>query len=1333
MAARFLLRADFWKSGGPIIGPRGGKWADAAHTIPWKESGAEDKSFWNRRADQHDREVQAIKKRLKERHGGVFEEYLGMGAKQGNKLLIERAKHAVAMGAAKAGRVPTQKEINDAVTEVTKKWSAQSKSEVLQKSGGPFIGPRGGKWADPEHKIPWKGPGAGTAHGGFHPYQWSSLGEKFQKVGEASDNPHIKARSHALAEMAHYYASGGKDPAEAAKLYNYRLAKQGHPPDDVDAEAIYGQLTGRMGDLYETAQGSAPAASAPPATAVPEKKAGPPQFPGEQLSAGDHIIVGKHKFQVVEAPVFDANKSHVIGQNYFKLKVKKPTGSKVFEAQVRDAQGSPFWNVTDKGKQVVGGYSGGDEGHQKVSAETKAPKHEAVKQEAIGKANEHDIDAVPTGLASAWHKRWSFGTQPEPVSGSLNKMIANYLVRQHEKGMSAEDHMAAASFHQKYGAEVMSGAKLPSLPHKTARSHRQQLHGALADFHEKMATNSDFMDKVYAIAGKKPKVKKSFSGIDGISEYLDNSCFEEIDMAKNSLEKAFPPPGAGAPPTQGIGPGQAPVPPGGTGGAYTRRWKGPAGKWLYESDHPDHKAAIDASNIAETHPGTAGDLVAAHQNATQAHIKAAGSLKEDPNLSAEHFQVGADHAKAAAIVTTNHFAPGQQSGQPQPGMAPPQPGQPPLAKGPVPPGQPLAPGQQLPPPGQVPPKPGLPPPAAGQPVPPQPGQMAPPQPKPAPAMPPAQPQAAIGAPQVPQPDPGMKTVPTNPGGGQAPYGPPKPGQPVPEKKENPFQKKGKENPFQKKGKVEKSLEAIEQLDEYLEKAGGVYGGDYSRRWRGANGKWRYEYPDSVKDKWAVAHRSAIDASQAAEAAKPGNASVLAHKMAERDHWAAAEQFSHHPDMSGAHMAVSDQHRKAWQGMQKQTSMAAAKGKGSPAAKQVAEFLKKDKVIGKTEDGKPIHSAMSREHYSAASVGWRANDEMRKQRPDYHKYDHRDAAAAHKKEAEQARKLSERLHDEIASQYGGNVFTKDDYTGLYRDEAPEKLRQKLEAIEEYAKTAYDASRNHAVASGNMFAPEEGETYGGVPYQPEERKKSMSGIDALDEYLAKAQSMPEGGPKEKLGVGEEQGGDIDGVGETSGEDDSDSKQPGAPSVPEDVLSEDDDKVADQLKPGKKPIETAKSMATPQNQRDLVRKEVAQAVSELRKSQDVEFGRGIASEHGAPAPRPEGIIWNQGADALVSYGNQADLAASELAKSEGFYHGESPQVAPTSLFLSQRVRCAACHNLMAKSLAVCPSCGEGAQRTLQDVVNTSEREQSAQGSRAGMLRPARTQGDVYFPGGK
>jgi hypothetical protein len=1447
--------------------------------------------------------------------------------------------------------------------------------ENFWKSGGPFIGPRGGKWADAEHKVPWKPEGEKAGMHGLSASQWATAGEHFQNLADKNTG-HMASHMNGLAAIAHHYAQGGGDGGASA-IYAAKVSESGNPEMANRAHQAVEYIGERAKKLHEAAQGAsipesapAPEPPKPQIAQVAEAQPGAPKgWVGDPIKTGDHLIVGTHKFVAVTAPQIDEHMTGAMGSKipYFNVKLKRPAGHKIFEATVSVWNGQPRWRITDKGKPIVGDYSGGGDGHKVVAADVKAPKVESTPTPPIGKAGKVDIPAVPTGMASSWHQRWASGyTTPEPASATFQKTAANYLLKQHEQGMTADDHMEAAKFHSDYGAEVMAGTKLPSLPHKGVRKERMLLHDQLADWHNKMATSPGFIEKLYAVSGRKPKVKKSLneetdmekalSGIDDLGEYLEKAggpfigprggkwadaghkipwkeqkdydtstgegqkrlmyesrgiditqkpkvpayykegerghdpildaqgnptgkirmvptgrvidvatgkevqeaprakgganalvdqgdklieeikgyqsakpealspkdyddfdtavgklrdmhqqlkvvaekfmdqrkarpwspqettefegirkqlhhvetalgmqgnsgmlmptgyqsakaegekSMDAIDQLDDYLEKAFPPPAA--PATPGIGPGQAPVPPGGIGGAYTRRWKGPAGKWLYESDHPDHKQAIDASNTAETHPGTAGDLIGAHQNATQAHMKAAQSLKDDPTLSAEHYQVGADHAKAAAIVTTSYMAnkaqgafgaqpgqppapgqpmppPGQPpvAGQPPaPGQPPVPPGQPPLAKGPVPPGQPPVPGQQ---PGQ--------PPVAKLPVPPpgqfgaQPGQMAPPAPKPAPGMPPAQMQPAAGAPQAPQPDPGMKTVPTNPGGGQAPSGPPKPGQPVPEKKEN---------PFQKKEKVKKSMEAIEQLDEYLEKAGGVYGGNYARRWRGANGKWRYEYPDSVKDKWAVAHRSAIDTSQAAEAAKLGNASVLAHQRAERAHWAAAEQFSHHPDMSGAHMAISDQHRKVWQGMQKQTSMAAAKGKGSPATKQVAEFLKKDKVIGKTKDGKPIHSAMSREHYSAASVGWRADGEMRKQRPDYHKYDHRDAAAAHKKEAEQARELSDRLHDEIAKQYGGNVFTKDDYTGLYRDEAPEKLRQKLEAIEEYAKTAYDASRNHAAASGNMFAPEEGETYGGVPYQPEERKKSMSRIDALDEYLAKAQSMPEGGPKEKLGTGEEQGGKVDGVGETSGEDDSDSKQPGAPSVPEDVLSDDDDKVSDQLKPGKKPIETAKSMAIHQNQRDMVRKEVAQAVSELRKSQDVEFGRGVAPERSAPAPRPEGIIWNQGADALVSYSNQADLAASELAKSEGFYHGESPQVAPTSLFLSQRVRCTSCHNLMAKSLAVCPSCGDGAQRTLQDVVNTSEHEQLVQGSRAGMLRPARTQGDVYFPGDK
>jgi hypothetical protein len=33
--------------------------------------------------------------------------------------------------------------------------------EKLLKKGGPYIGPKGGKWQDPEHKIPWHGRGSG--------------------------------------------------------------------------------------------------------------------------------------------------------------------------------------------------------------------------------------------------------------------------------------------------------------------------------------------------------------------------------------------------------------------------------------------------------------------------------------------------------------------------------------------------------------------------------------------------------------------------------------------------------------------------------------------------------------------------------------------------------------------------------------------------------------------------------------------------------------------------------------------------------------------------------------------------------------------------------------------------------------------------------------------------------------------------------------------------------------------------------------------------------------------------------------------------------------------
>jgi ribosomal protein L37E len=143
---RFILK----KAAGPFIGPRGGKWEDAEHKISWKD-----------RADYHDREVQKIKRRLRERHGGVFSEYDGLGATTPNKLLIERVKHNVAaMAARNYQREPTKEEVDSAVKEATKKWAPHNRrlhgvEKSLTKAGGPYIGPKGGKWADVKHTQHW--------------------------------------------------------------------------------------------------------------------------------------------------------------------------------------------------------------------------------------------------------------------------------------------------------------------------------------------------------------------------------------------------------------------------------------------------------------------------------------------------------------------------------------------------------------------------------------------------------------------------------------------------------------------------------------------------------------------------------------------------------------------------------------------------------------------------------------------------------------------------------------------------------------------------------------------------------------------------------------------------------------------------------------------------------------------------------------------------------------------------------------------------------------------------------------------------------------------------
>lgn len=271
------------------------------------------------------------------------------------------------------------------------------------------------------------------------------------------------------------------------------------------------------------------------------------------------------------------------------------------------------------------------------------------------------------------------------------------------------------------------------------------------------------------------------------------------------------------------------------------------------------------------------------------------------------------------------------------------------------------------------------------------------------------------------------------------------------------------------------------------------------------------------------------------------------------------------------------------------------------------------------------------------------------------------------------------------------------------------------------------------------------------QSRKTKKSeeteMSGIGKLASYagedeehdadadLEKAQTMPKGNPKKKLGEGEEQGGELAGVGETTGSSDSDpgpgqdiQGQVTGTGTGKDKLSEDDEEDEGQMKPHKKPIESArKSMAIPGNQRAMVAQENAQEATRLQKAEPdtAIVGTGLPE---AEVEAAEGLEKaTEGRQGMIHYSDAADIQAAELAKSEGFYSGASPKVLPFSRPIGSGKVCAKCGTLLSKSLTACPNCGNGV--VIHRVVPGGEAQGDHDGepivkSRSGALRPRRTE---------
>ena len=242
----------------------------------------------------------------------------------------------------------------------------------------------------------------------------------------------------------------------------------------------------------------------------------------------------------------------------------------------------------------------------------------------------------------------------------------------------------------------------------------------------------------------------------------------------------------------------------------------------------------------------------------------------------------------------------------------------------------------------------------------------------------------------------------------------------------------------------------------------------------------------------------------------------------------------------------------------------------------------------------------------------------------------------------------------------------------------------------------------------------------------------------EEFEKAQAMPTGNPKQKLGQGSEQGEGLAGVGKTGG---SNNGGPGpgqsadgqvkAPKSAKDKLSEDEEHDEKNMTEHKKPIESAnKSMAIPSNQREMVTKEHAQVVARLRKGDtvEVEAGGGLPPEPEPAKELEKATVVRQG---MVIYSDQSDIETEALLKSDTFYTGGAPTVIPFSRPIGAGKVCLKCKTLLSKSLSACPECGEGT--VVHRVLPGGEAQGDHDGepivkSRAGGLRP-RIEKDVFI----
>lgn len=1336
------------------IGPRGGRWLDPQHTIPWKPEGAKKPATQKEEPKKEEKYRDlpgGLRAVVHQRADGTF----------GTTVIDQRTKEPIP---GKSGK--TAKEALDATEKKYRDWEAKQ--------------PKGA----PKKVDSYSGKGAAF-----------KTGDSLEVGGQAFEVVSIRQFEHA-GETRHEVAV--KKP-KGEQVYHATIYGNGVWSS---ATGKGSTIQGTSGYKHKVSGKEAPAAEAKPEGAPP---AGGGGLPGESFAAGDILDIGSeggkwHRFKVVGEPV----QKEVFGKKFWEMRLQKPKGQAEFYAKLNEGGTWEIWQGKNiLGKPVVGLWS--DSKHKKAEAGTTKPKDApAAKTPPLATIKGVDIPTPSSALTGPWHRSVGGVTKDYQALAKFQKAAAKQLVALDKKGV---DHHEAADFHDDFAVQVVGQpgkrtAVLPSLPHIAARKERAAMHQQLAEWHRMMADDPSFREKVYAAAG----VKMKKSGIEEMDEFLEKA--ERSKQAPKEWWDKMTTQVRGNPKYKKFKEDRISAVVGSIWAGLDEDKK----KEIRNRYGKEYGAAKenDMDKANDGKPGESLEETSTEElTETLDDIKARLKAKpDDPALQARMKAINAEMQKRNASKA-GCATPGEKirSGGAGRGMARGQ------GKGPM--GVPI--GKSM--------------------------------------------SSGIG---------GLDEYLEKAEGG-GPYTGPRGGKWADPEHTIPWsEKRAQAGKKQAKPKEAADSDMADELKLYIDNDSKLYNqmfipavknlvnkmasGKYDHaqatklfNYLATEGANRYKKEHGTADMQInVATRMAA-AKQLADdfhtEAKLGNYDEYLNKKNKKAVGSLAEKKGEKKE------APKKEGGGEGGGEKKEAPKKEEKKEGvgpsalpivtqlrvlqqDPAEMSSSEkselkelgFLKMNKMGNSvlTKEGKAA-AKMKPEAYAAARravADLRVNKVDMMELPSSIVSDLRDmgwaktnkngntvlsstgisslgATGAPELPVTEKSLEIENWLDAQTTEFEESLEKA--YNGEFDDQyeqEEEMLAKAGEEGEELVKT-YTAIRNAyekeygpgswkkikvsteskeskakpeqlPFGAKKKLGPEEHERYteakkrlagklgmpkegwglygrtilGGLKDKKKKGEKTEKSMEAqiLEEYLEKAdQGMPTGNPKQGMGQGEEQGGKLDGVGKTGGSGDSDPGSPiGAPAPKKQKLSEDDAEDENQMKEHKKPIEqTAKSMAIPMNQRDMVAHENAVVVSKLRKGEDdVEAGTGIPAPAQAQSENLEkGRTWNQGADSRVFYSEQSDLECERLMKSDGeFYPMGSPKVTRDSLLIHQYVQCLQCKGLMAKSLAVCPHCGAGAlsHRVTPITPPLTDAPEEIRKSRPGLLRPAKREADVFLPNG-